>query len=269
MLILGLLVSINPLRLGVTLLVISRPRPMQNLLTYWAGCVTVCVFTLLVPLVVLHFTPAFASFTKDSVNPASNSTARHIQIGVGVFVLLVAGVMAVSFAMRPRAQLPPTDGKHRLVGAGSGRTSTVVLKSETPPPIARLLAKQDGAKEGGIAARRLFGRVRNAWENGTLWVAFVIGLAMGPSVDGVLIVLAMIVASGAAIGMQVVAAIAFVVGMLAVEEIILMSSLAAPAKTQTFLRRLHDWAFAHRRKILVTTFAVIGVSLVVQGIANG
>jgi Sap, sulfolipid-1-addressing protein len=35
-LVLGLLEGLNPLRLGLTLLVLSRPRPVQNLLAYGA-----------------------------------------------------------------------------------------------------------------------------------------------------------------------------------------------------------------------------------------
>ena len=68
----------------------------------------------------------------------------------------------------------------------------------------------------------------------------------------------MIVASGAAIGTQVIAAIAFVIGMFAVIEITLVSYLAAPAKTQAVLRPLHDWALAHRRQVVIAIFAVVG-----------
>ena len=46
-------------------------------------------------------------------------------------------------------------------------------------------------------------------------------------------VLASIVASGAAIGMQVGAAIA-------IDEVILIGYVATPAKTQVLLRRLHE-----------------------------
>jgi hypothetical protein len=56
--------------------------------------------------------------------------------------------------------------------------------------------------------------------------------------------------------------------MLTVEEIILVSNLARPAKTQQFLRRLHDWALAHRRKLMVAIFAVVGVSLMAQGMGG-
>ena len=98
-----------------------------------------------------------------------------------------------------------------------------------------------------------------------MWVALVIGLVTAPSLDAVLYVVAIIVASGAAIGTQVSAAIAFVVGMLAVVEITLVSYLVTPAKTQALMQLLHDWARAHRRKILVAMFAVVGVALVAQG----
>ena len=56
---LALMAALNPMRLGLALLMISRPRPGPNLLAYWAGGLTVCVPELLIPLVVLHFTPMF------------------------------------------------------------------------------------------------------------------------------------------------------------------------------------------------------------------
>jgi phosphotransferase system glucose/maltose/N-acetylglucosamine-specific IIC component len=98
---------------------------------------------------------------------------------------------------------------------------------------------------GGSAIRRLLDRARNAWENESLWVAFVIGLLMVPSFDGVLLIVAIIVASGAAISTQISAAVAFVVGMLAVEEIILAFYLVTPAQTEAVVRRLHHRALTH------------------------
>ena len=62
------LTTIHPMRLGVTLLMISRRQPMQNLLAYWIGCVLVGLLVLVVPLMVLHVTPTFASFTHDWAN---------------------------------------------------------------------------------------------------------------------------------------------------------------------------------------------------------
>ena len=150
--------------------------------------------------------PADRSGTKDR---SGSAACRPVEL-----------VLALSIARsltrpRRRAQLPTP----------VGNTSTLVLDSNTPTVISRLLGRaQDAATEGGSAIRRLLGRAHNAWENGSLWVALVIGMGFGgPAPDVALFVLAIIVASGAAIGTQVSAAIAFVVGVLAVVEITLVS----------------------------------------------
>ena len=101
-----------------------------------------------------------------------------------------------------------------------------------------------------------------------MWVALVLGLASGTQADGVLYVLAIVVPSGATFGTQVSAAIAFVIGMLAVIEIMLASYLATPAKTQAVVGLLRNWAGAHHRKVLVAIFAVLGVSLVAKGMGG-
>jgi hypothetical protein len=262
---LALLITLHPVRLGVILLMISRPRPMQNLFAYWAGCAIAGFYILLVPLVVLHVTPMFDSFAMNFANPTANSTIRHVEIGMGALMLVISAVLGVRFATRQLAR--PRGWAHQA--ASSGGTSTLVLDSNTPTAISLLRgATPDAATEGGSVIRRLLRRVRSAWENGSVWVAFVIGVAMGPSLDGVVFVLAIIVASGASFGVQITAAITFVIAMLTVEEIILVSNLARPAKTQQFLRRLHDWALAHRRKLMVAIFAVVGVSLMAQGMGG-
>jgi hypothetical protein len=256
----ALLMALNPVRLGITLLVISRPRPVQNLLAYGVGSLIMSGLPLLVPLTVLHLTPRFRSLAQDLATPATaaSSTVGQIQIGMGVLALSIAALMTVRFLVHQRAHLP-TRG---------GNPSTLALDSNTPPAISRLLGRaQDAPTEGGSAIRRLLGRAHNAWVNGSLWVALVIGMGLVP-IDTVLFVATIIVASGAAIGTQVSAAIAFVVVFLAVVEIVFVSYLATPAKTQAVLRLLHDWALAHRRQVLVVTFAVIGVSLVTRGMGS-
>jgi hypothetical protein len=254
-LVLALLAGLNPVRLGLILLVISRPRPAQNLLAFWVGALTGSVFNLLVPLALLHATPMFSSLAQD----LDTSSAGRMQIAIGVLALSIAAVMLIRFSARQRARLS-TPGDN---------TSTAAPDSLTPPAISRLLSRtQDAPAEGGSAIRRLLRRAYKAWENGSLWVALVIGMGMGPAAEEILVLLAIVVASGATTGTQVSAAIAFVVGMLAIVEIMLVSYLATPAKTQAGLRLLHDWARTHRRKILVAMFAVGGVSLVANGMAS-
>jgi hypothetical protein len=253
-LVLALPIALNPVRLGLALLLISRPRPVHNLLAYWVGNLTACIPTVMVPLTLLHVTPMFKSFAQDL---ATSSTVRHIHIGMGVLALSIAALMTVPPLARQRAQLLTP----------SGNTSARVLDSPAPPAISELPDRaQDTPTAGGSAIRRLPGRAHNAWENGSLWIALAIGIGNMPAPDVVLFVLAIIVASGAGIGTQVSAAIAFVVGMFAVVEISLVSYLASPAKTLAVLRLLHDRVRTHRRNVLVAVFAVAGVSLVFQGI---
>jgi hypothetical protein len=256
--------GLDPMRLGITLLLISRPRPLQNLFAYWVGCLATCIPTVVVPLTLLHVIPTFRSFTQDLATPATvvGSTVRHIQLGMGVLALSIAALMAVRLLtrQRQRAQLPTP----------SGNTSTLLLDSNKPTPISRLLGRaQDAQTEGGSAIRRLARRAHDAWENGSVWVAVVIAFGYGgPAPPEALFILGIIVASGAALGTQVSAAIAFVVVMLAAVEIALVSYLAAPTKTPAIVQRLHDWARAHRRGILLAMCAVGGFWMVANGVGS-
>ena len=101
-----------------------------------------------------------------------------------------------------------------------------------------------------------------------MWVALAIGFWAGPNPSLVIFALTTILASGATIGTQIGAAIVFIVETLAVVEIVLVSILVTPAKTQALLRGLHDWARAYRRQILVAMFTLVGLALVAQGMGS-
>jgi hypothetical protein len=260
LLVLALPIALDPVRLGFNLLLVSRPRPAQNLLMYWVGCALVGFLLLLIPILVLHFTPTFSSFAHDLANPATSvsSTVRYIEIAAGVVVLSIAALMAVRFFARQRAQPP----------ARSANTSTLVVDSDPPNPISRLVgggndaAALDGSES---AIRRLLSRANDAWESGALWVALAIGFFAAPNPSMVMFGLTTIPTSGAAIGTQIGAAIVFLVETLALVEIVLVSSLVTPTRTRAVLRLLHDWARAYRRQILVAMLTLVGLALVAQG----
>jgi hypothetical protein len=70
------------------------------------------------------------------------------------------------------------------------------------------------------------------------------------------------------LGTQIGAAIVFILETLAVVEIVLVSNMVTPTKTQGILRTLHDWARAYRRQILVAMFTLVGLALVAQGVGG-
>lgn len=252
---LALPIALDPVRLGVNLLLVSRPRPAQNLLVYWIGCVAASVLLLLVPLLVLHNTAMFSSFVHDLANPrtSTSATVRGIEIGVGVLVLLIAALTAVRAVRGRRAATDRAQPSHGTTGSAES-------------PIARLLKRgRDAPADGGSAVQRLLGKIHRAWESGALWVAAVIGFWAGPNPSLVTFSLATILASGAAFGAQLGAAVVFIIVSLAVVEVVLISNLVAPARTQAVLRRVHDWVGGYRRQIVVAILTLVGLAFVAQG----
>jgi Sap, sulfolipid-1-addressing protein len=149
--------------------VISRPRPVQNLVVCWVGCLITNVPALLVPLLMLHVMPVFRSTAHDLATAGPNSTARHIQLGMGVLALSISPLIAVRSRARQREHVPV------------GNSSTLVLDSDTPTAISLPQGRdQDGSTERGSAIRRLIDHVNTAWENGSLWVALVAGMTVLP-----------------------------------------------------------------------------------------
>jgi Sap-like sulfolipid-1-addressing protein len=275
-LVVALLFALNPGVLGVIVLLISRPRPVQNLLAFWFGSVVVSVPLLLVPLTMLHLAPTSISFAHDLATPAS-PMARHIQIGMGMLTLLIATIMTVRFLVRrPTASADPgarrrSGGRHRMrrgrertLNASSG-TSTLVLEADTPDETSASGSAQDAATEGGSFIRRLIRRAYAAWEKGSVWIAFVFGMTLFPGPPLALFVVTTIVSSGVSFGTEIIAAMAFVVTMLGLVEIILVSHLATPMRTQRALRPLHVWARAHRQVVVISILAIIGIWQVFRG----
>ncbi|KUH95290.1 gap protein [Mycolicibacterium acapulense] len=248
---LAFLVAINPVLLAVILLMISRPRPVQNLAAYWVGGMIVYLSCLLIPLMLLHLIPAFASFSQEMTVPATsaNASARHIQLGMGMLMLVIAAVITARSFARRRAYAPTPSG------SGS-----------TPAATSPLGALSAAADKDGSAIRRLLGRLEKAWDDGSLWVAFVFGLLGLPPPFLVLFVGTTIVSSAAGIGTQILAVIVFVIAVFSVVEIALLSYVVAPAKTQAILQPLHDWMLVHRRHVLVAIFTLVGVFTVAKGI---
>ncbi|CPS34385.1 GAP family protein [Mycobacteroides abscessus] len=248
------LVALNPIRLGITLLVISRPKPVPNLLVYWAGCLIGCIPAVVLPLTLLHVTPVFRSFAEGvAVSP----TIRHIQVGMGLLALSVAALIAARPLLRRQ---------HHM--AISGNAPSTDANSPAPNPLSRLLGHaDDDTSQDRSPFRRMLNRATFAWENGSLWVAFAIGLLLGGiEPDAGLFLIAILVTSGANTATQIIVAVVFALGVLAIVELTLISYLVAPAKTQAVVQLLHDWALTHRRKILIAMCIVAGISLLIHGL---
>lgn len=253
---LSLLVAVNPVALAIVLVIISRSRPIQNLLVFWVGALLVNLTVFLVPLALLHMNGGFASFTQEWAPRNSRGSLHPVPLALGVILLSIVAMMVARHPARQHANLP----------AGVADSPTLTNSNPGPSDSGPLSHVKHLAVKAVEGIRRLAERMFDYLENGPLWVVFIIGMMYLPSLTLVVLIETTIVTSGAGLGEQIAAAIAFVVGMLAILEIVLFSSWVAPTKTQAILRPLHVWAQAHNRKILILFFALIGLWQLSRGL---
>jgi hypothetical protein len=107
----------DPLRLIALFLVVSRPRPAQNMLAYWVGAFTFNFLVLAVPLTVLHFIPGFRSFVEGFAgSPAASASAiQPVPLGLSVLLLVIATVMTERFRTRQPVQPPKPEGDDSIL----------------------------------------------------------------------------------------------------------------------------------------------------------
>lgn len=242
-LVMGLFMATDPIRLGLALVLVTRRRPMLNLLAFWLGGMVAGVGLAVAVLVLLRDVALAAieagvSAIADVRSAVVIFSGGRLQITVGVIVLMIAANMVA----RQRGRV--------LVGAGGG--SGVAVASGPPGLVARVVS----------ASQNMLAR------EGFVWPAFVVGLtSSAPPVETVG-ALTVIMASEAALGMQVSAFLVFIVLVLNVIEVPLLAYLAAPRQTEVAMLRLDRWLRVHRRRITLSVLLAVGTLLLVQGVVG-
>jgi Sap, sulfolipid-1-addressing protein len=231
--VLSLLVALDPVRIGIVALMISRPRPMQNLLAFWLGGMVAGMSVALVVLV----------FLRDFTLPLMQKVVSAMSTPIAAQTQVVIGVLAVSSAAlilaRQREPVPATGGGASVSGMRPNRST-----------------------ESG----RLW--IRGQLEGGSTVVAFVAGLALATPPVEYLAAMIAILASGAPAAEQVGAALMFTLVAFTVAEVPLVSYLATPTKTLAVVQRLNDWMNERRHAIPALVIGACGVLLVVTGMGK-
>jgi Sap, sulfolipid-1-addressing protein len=234
---LSLIAAIDPIRIGIVVLLISRPQPMVSLLAFWLGGMAAGTAAALV--LVIYLRDLTLSVMRTLLSAIGSPAAGHVRLAIGVLVLLIAGLIAARFRVR----------QHVPVRRTGEEGSVLVLERDTRNGSSRL-------------------SIRRQLEGGSLAVAFIAGVGWAtPPVEYLAAIIA-ILASGAAATTQVSAALVFTLVAFAVAEIPLVSYLAMPEKTVAVVQRLHDWIRARRQAILAVFVCTFGVLLVASGMGN-
>jgi hypothetical protein len=231
--VLSLVVAMDPVRVGITALLLSRPRPVANLFVFWLGGMTAGIA---VSLVVLLFLRDLAlPPLRVAISAISSPTAAHIQVVIGVLAVLIAA----RFWARRRAPAAVT-------GADA---SGPLLHPNTVTAPGRL-------------------SVRERLEGGSLAMVFVAGLALATPPVEYLAVLITILASRATVATQLGAALMFTLVAFTVVEVPLIGYLTTPAKTLDVVRRLNEWIHSRRQVIPSVLIGVVGALLLVTGMGK-
>ena len=230
---LSLVVAMDPVRIGITALLISRPRPMLNLLAFWLGGMAAGITVAVVVLLCLR--ELSLSVMRVVVSAFSSPIVAHIQVAAGVLAVLIAA----RFWAHQRAPVP----------VSSGEASIAVLQ-----------------RNAAIGSRQL--SIRGRLEGESLVVPFVAGIGLATPPVEYLAAITVILASTATAAAQVGAALTFTVVAFTVVEIPLIGYLATPAKTLAVVQRLNDWISARRHAIPALAVGACGVLLVVTGMGK-
>jgi hypothetical protein len=236
----GFGLALDPIRLGLVGVVLSRQRPIPNLIAFWLGGMVAGVGVGLAALVLFRDVAMSAmQHLADATNALRSEVSilagGGLQITLGTVVLVTLAVIIARQRFR----------------AGADIGATVHPVPLGPPNVfARMAAfSQD-----------LLGR--------GVWPAFLVGLGSAtPPVECVM-VLTIIMASGAEVATQMVALVVFTFLVLALVEIPLLTYLLMPRKTEAVMLRLNAWLGIHRRRIFQSMLAVTGLVLLAKGLTG-
>jgi hypothetical protein len=227
----GLGLAVDPLRLGLVAVVLARQRPMRNLVAFWLGGM-VASTALGVAVLIVFRGPALTAI-EHTVSVLTNVRSSiaildggGLKVTLGVLILLLAaGLLA--------------------------RQRAVMVPQRAPNALARFAAPS-----------------RLSLRQGAAWPSFLVGLGSAtPPVECVML-LTVIMASGAAVGMQMVAFVVFTFLVLALVEIPLLTYLATPQRTEAVLLRLNAWLGINRRRLVGAMLALTGVVLLATGVSS-
>lgn len=233
--VLAIAVNFEPTRIGLIALMLSRPKPLLQLMAFLSG-----------GLVVTTGAGLFVLFVANrSLLGDSDFNAAKAQIAIGVVALVAALVLAsnVSFS---RFSRKPTQVSVPATGTGVGG----IAVEQLPPGLFGKLSSR---------ARRLL-------EGRSPWFAAALGIFLAlPSVD-YLALLVLIAASAVSPTTQVIALFTYLAVANAVAAIPLFSYLVAPVKTRAVLAKFYDWIRARRRRDWSVLVAVAGCLMIAVGI---
>ncbi len=233
--VMAIALSIEPVRIGLTVLMLNRPRPMVQLLTFLCGGFAMGFGVNLVVLFVL----------SHMVVVTPNFNLAKVQIVTGLLVVPLAVMLAINIPA-------PKFIRRRRTGAAVGGDARGVGAASSPPS----------------AWDKLSTRARHILLGSSLWVAAISGVSIALPSAQYAAAIAVIVASGATPAAQAAALLTFNIVAFAFVEIPLASYLVAPDRTRAAIARLNAWIRSRGRRDFAALLAASGCIILAMGMSG-
>lgn len=225
-LVLALAMNFEPSRPVWVPLMLVRPRPILQLVALFLGSFLSGLALGLLVLFVFHQTP----FGNNTTN------AALMQIGVGLFSLVIAAFLASNISMPRRRALD----------------SDATDEQGTPSAIDKMSDR----------ARKVLRRGNSPW------LSAAIGVGIGaPSLEYVA-ALVVIAGSGASKPTEIAALLVFLLLGNLLIVVPLLTYLFAPTKTRGWIERFHNWLRTRGRREFATIVAALGLVQLIIGLVR-
>ncbi|WP_210419560.1 GAP family protein [Mycolicibacterium sp. ELW1] len=232
---LGLAVSIEPARIALIALLLTRPRPARHLTVFLCTGLAMSLSVGFAVLFIFHH----SFLGKADLNPAL------IQIGIGVVAVLLGALLMSKIPLRQFSRKEMAE-----VPAGGANETVLEVEQELAP----------GRWKRLTAKVRAFVQGESSWFSGSIGAA----LAM-PSVD-YMALLALIIASKTPPAEQAAALVTFLLLASWAAVIPLLSFMVAPAKTRVWVQSFNEWIRTRTRRHAGIFVTVVGVVLIGVGL---
>lgn len=243
----------DPVRLVIATFLVTRERPLPNLIAYWVGGAGGGIVA---SIAVIVFLRDYAMPIMHSVTATvADLTGGYVRIGLGIVALLFAAKIGANMLRRQPVGVPM-----------DAVTPSAVAIAPRPPVMEQVRALARRLTPPVIA--RTSARVWHALGSGSPKVSFVAGIMTAlPPIEHQA-ALTTIMASHESLGAQLGASIMFVLVVMATLEIVLVSYLVSPTKTEHGIARLQTFTRTFGSKLLPLMAAGTGVMLIFTGMGG-
>lgn len=217
---LAFLAALNPKLLALDLLLIENRRPRAMFLCLLLGGLTVALAVGLLDVLAIH-----ADAVKSQV-----TVGAGVDLGVGLFLLAAAGLLASGW--RPRSQRRSPDP------AGNGQPR-----------------KKTGWAQRALAEPRL-------------GLAMLVGAMIGIPGASYLTGLHHLISSKSSSAIAVIAVVLFVLIEFLLIIIPFAFLELRPEATKVRLKKIQDWLLTHARQLMATIALLLGAYLVINGLVR-